>query len=410
MNGTRIDKLIADMCPNGVDFRELRSLLHKTSNIHWKDVGTTSFKYVDLASVHRITHAIRDSEVINSETAPSRAQRIIRKDDVLFGTTRPMLNRYCMVPEEYDGHICSTGYCVLRVKRDKLLPGFIYHLLGSARFRGFLEANEQGAGYPAISNRLLTKFRIPVPPVEVQREIVAVLDRFTALEAELEARRRQYQYYRDTVLTFDDASGTRVSKQASIRWTTLGDICEAVSSGGTPLSTRRDYYGGDVPWLRTGEVRYLDIHDTENRITEKGLAESAAKWIPKNCVIVAISGATAARVAINKIPLTTNQHCCNLQVDPGLANYRYVFHWLSREYEKLKALGRGARADLNGGIIKNYPIPVPPLEEQERIVAILDKFDALVHDLSSGLPAEIAARRKQYEHYRDRLLTFKECA
>jgi len=190
----------------------------------------------------------------------------------------------------------------------------------------------------------------------------------------------------------------------------LGEICKSVSSGGTPLSTRPDYYGGDIPWLRTQEVRYTDIHDTEIKITDKGLKESAAKWIPANCVIVAISGATAARSAINKIPLTTNQHCCNLEIDPTQANYRYVFHWVSNEYEKLKAFGQGARADLNSGLIKNYPIPIPPLEEQARIVAILDKFDALVNDLSSGLPAEIQARRQQYEHYRDRLLTFKEAA
>lgn len=191
---------------------------------------------------------------------------------------------------------------------------------------------------------------------------------------------------------------------------TLGEICKSVSSGGTPLSTRTDYYNGDIPWLRTQEVRYTDIHDTEVKITEKGLKESSAKWIPANCVIVAISGATAARSAINKIPLTTNQHCCNLEIDPAQANYRYVFHWVSKEYERLKAFGQGARADLNSGIIKTYPIPIPPLEEQERIVVILDKFDALVNDLSSGLPAELKARRQQYEHYRDRLLTFREAA
>ncbi len=154
----------------------------------------------------------------------------------------------------------------------------------------------------------------------------------------------------------------------------------------------------------------MDIHETEIKITKAGLAKSSAKWIPINCVIVAISGATAARSAINKIPLTTNQHCCNLEIDSTQANYRYVFHWVSREYEELKALGQGARCDLNAGIIRNYSIPVPPLAEQERIVAILDKFDALVNDLSSGLPAEIKARRLQYEHYRDRLLTFKEAS
>ncbi len=97
-----------------------------------------------------------------------------------------------------------------------------------------------------------------------------------------------------------------------------------------------------------------------------------------------------------------------MEIHPEKANYRYVFHWVSSQYQKLKALGQGARSDLNSGIIKSFPIPVPPLEEQARIVAILDRFDALCNDLSSGLPAEIEARRKQYEYYRDRLLAFRE--
>lgn len=191
---------------------------------------------------------------------------------------------------------------------------------------------------------------------------------------------------------------------------TLGEVCRAVSSGGTPLATQADYYGGDIPWLRTQEVVFTEVFDTEVKITDLGLASSSAKWIPPNCVIVAISGATAARVAINKIPLTTNQHCCNLEIDEDLANFRYVFHWLSREYRKLKALGQGARSDLNASIIKGFPIALPPLDAQNQIVSTLDKFDALVSDLSVGLPAELTARRKQYEYYRDRLLTFEEAA
>ena len=89
-----------------------------------------------------------------------------------------------------------------------------------------------------------------------------------------------------------------------------------------------------------------------------------------------------------------------------MVEYRYVFYWVKSQYEKLKGLGRGARADLSAEIIANYPIPVPPLEIQQKIVSILDRFDTLCNDLTSGLPAEIAARKKQYEHYRDRLLTF----
>lgn len=176
------------------------------------------------------------------------------------------------------------------------------------------------------------------------------------------------------------------------------------------MSSRRDYYGGNIPWLRTQEVDWNDIYDTEVKITEEGFRNSSVQWIPSNCVIVAMYGATAAKVAINKIPLTTNQACCNLHVDDRKANYRYVFHWLYSQYETLRALGRGSQSNINATIVREFSIPLPSLQEQARIVSILDRFDALCNDLSSGLPAEIEARRKQYEYYRDKLLTFKEKA
>lgn len=193
-----------------------------------------------------------------------------------------------------------------------------------------------------------------------------------------------------------------------VRWMKLGDLCRKVVSGGTPTASRSDYYNGVIPWLRTQEVDWKYIYDTGVKITQEGYNNSSAKWIPKNCVIVAMYGATAAKAAINKIPLTTNQACCNLEIDDNKASYKYVYYWLCKEYLALKALGQGSQNNINANIVKNYPIPVPPLFEQQRIVDILDRFDALCNDITSGLPAEIEARKKQYEYYRDKLLTFKE--
>ena len=148
---------------------------------------------------------------------------------------------------------------------------------------------------------------------------------------------------------------------------------------------------------------FSDIHETAVKITQTAIDETAAKWIPENCVIVAIFGATAGRSGINKIPLTTNQHCCCLEIDHEQALYRYVFHWVSMNYEKLKEMGQGARGDLNSGIIKGFQIPIPcpenpkkSLEIQAEIVRILDKF------------TELSARRKKYNYYRDQLLNFEE--
>ena len=117
-------------------------------------------------------------------------------------------------------------------------------------------------------------------------------------------------------------------------------------------------------------------------------------------------GATAAKACINKIPLTTNQACCNLQVDGQKAIYKYVYYWLCYEYRNLKALGEGSQSNLNAKKIKSYRIPLPPLLVQEKIVEILDKFNTLTNSLTEGLPREIALRHKQYEYYRDQLLAF----
>lgn len=184
-----------------------------------------------------------------------------------------------------------------------------------------------------------------------------------------------------------------------VEYKTIRDICKKIASGGTPTASKSEYYNGYIPWLRTQEVDWKDILDTEIKITELGYNNSSTKWIPKNCVIVAMYGATAAKVAINKIPLTTNQACCNLEIDERIAEYKYVYYWLCKEYINLKSLGQGSQHNINANIIKNYKLPVPPLEVQREIVRILDNFTFLTTELA----AELAARQKQYEYYKEYL-------
>ncbi len=185
-----------------------------------------------------------------------------------------------------------------------------------------------------------------------------------------------------------------------VEWKKIKDVCSNICSGGTPNTKNKDYYYGDIPWLRTQEVDWGNIYDTEIKISQKGLDNSSAKIIEKDCVIVAMYGATAAKVAINKIPLSTNQACCNLKINKDISCYRYVYYWLCKEYHKLKALGEGSQNNISGLKIKDYPIPIPSLSEQNRIVGILDTFT----DSIENLKQQIAQRRKQYEHYREILL------
>jgi type I restriction enzyme S subunit len=190
-----------------------------------------------------------------------------------------------------------------------------------------------------------------------------------------------------------------------VEYKTVEEICSKISSGGTPNTSRSDYYGGDIPWLRTQEVDWIDIMDTGIKITDEGLENSSAKWIPENCVIIAMYGATAAKVAINKLPLTTNQACCNLQVDENKAMYRFVYYWLCSKYEELKSLGQGSQSNINAKIVRDFPIPLPPLPIQQEIVRILDNFTELIAELESEIESEHIARKKQYEYYRNELLT-----
>lgn len=185
-----------------------------------------------------------------------------------------------------------------------------------------------------------------------------------------------------------------------VEWKTIKDICISICSGGTPSTSHKEYYNGSIPWLRTQEVDWTDVYDTEIKITEKAIANSTAKLIPSNCVIVAMYGATAAKVAINKIPLATNQACCNLEINASKADYKFVYQWLCKEYHNLKSLGEGSQHNINGKKVKEYPIPIPPLSEQNRIVSILDTFTESIENLKK----QISERKKQYEHYRDQLL------
>ena len=292
-----------------------------------------------------------------------------------------------------------------------------------------------GGTIQRLYNDNIAKAIITVPSLDVQNRIVNVLDNFEkicsdlniGLPAEIEAWQKQYEYYRDKLLTFAETGNTILSRAEQSRAeqsralikllqyvfgyaaVSLQDVVKKSCSGGTPKKGVSEYYeDGNIPWLRTQEVVFRDICKTECFITESAVKNSAAKWIPENCVIVAISGATAGRCAINKIPLTTNQHCLNLEVDPEMALYRYVYYCICAKQEELLAKKEGARGDLNSTRILSLQIDLPALEEQKRIVSILDRFDTICNDLTSGLPAEIEARQKQYEYYRDKLLTFEE--
>lgn len=163
--------------------------------------------------------------------------------------------------------------------------------------------------------------------------------------------------------------------------TRIGDICKKVCSGGTPTSSNPDYYDGGIPWLNTNEVNFCNIYSTNKTISEEGLNHSAAKYIPVNSIIVAMYGVTAGKCAVAKIPLTTNQACCNLVIDEEKAHYQYVYHFLKLQSDNLNKLANGgAQQNLNSIIIKKFKIALPSLYIQQRIASILSAYDNLIEN------------------------------
>ena len=341
----------------------------------------------------------KDAKVTSEDTS---AYKIVKKNWFVYSPSRIDVGSINYLRDQ-DQVIVSPMNVVFSVDETLVLPSYLLLYLQSRRGSwAILQKREgiEGMGRKLLPFDSFAKIPVPLPPLTIQQEIVRTLAIFTEhlgeLSAELSARKLQYEYYRNELLSFDN----------TVEWLPIETICKKIVSGGTPQSGNPDYYGGPIPWLRTQEVDWRDIYDTAEKITEAGFYNSSTKWIPANCVIVAMYGATAAKVAINRIPLTTNQACCNLIVDENKALYRYVFHYLSKEYYSLKALGQGSQNNINAQIIKQYKIPVPPIEVQKRIVDTLDSFDEICSDLNNGLPAEIESRQKQYEFYRDKLLSF----
>ncbi|MEK3852359.1 MULTISPECIES: restriction endonuclease subunit S [unclassified Paenibacillus] len=294
--------------------------------------------------------------------------------------------------------------------RSSLNPKYVSYFLRTKHFHDQIKKYISSGKISAINANGLSKAQIPIPPLKVQEEIVRILDILTELTAELTveltveltARKKQYTYYRDKLLSFDEDE---------VEWKALGEVAEKIYSGGTPKTGVTEYWeNGTIPWMSSGEVNLETVYATEKYITKSGLENSSAKFVPKNSIVIALAGQgkTRGKVARIRIDLTTNQSLAALTFDESKVNTDYIFHYLKTQYDNLRQIssGSGTRGGLNLQMISNYKIPIPTTSEQARIVSILDKFDALTSSITEDLPREIELRQKQFEYYRNMLLSF----
>ena len=286
---------------------------------------------------------------------------------------------------------------------------FVYYYL-KLKQTFMISKQQKGGGVPAISKKQMQDFEIPVPPIEVQSKIVEYLDNFTELEAELEkkleaeleARKKQYEYYRNQLLTFDG------ERSEGVKWMKLGDVGELIKGSGIQKS---DFVEEGYPCIHYGQLHtyFGTFADKNISFIKKDLYDKCRKAKYGDLIIASTSEDVDACCKATawlgeEVAISGDTHIFHHNQNPKYIAYFFQTDDFAKQKRKF-ALGVKV-VRVNSDNLAKIVIPIPSLEEQERIVSILDRFEALTTDLQQGLPAEIEARRQQYEYYREKLLTF----
>lgn len=387
---SRIDELIQQLCPNGVEYKPLgdivnildsqRKPISKEKRIPGK---------IPYYGANGIQGYVKDFIFDGIFLLIGEDGSVINKDG------SPVLNWA-------EGKIWVNNHAhILTEKKDIASLRFIFFFLQTYDVTPVVRGTP-----PKMTQQSLREIMIPVPPLPVQEEIVRILGKFTALEAELEAeleaRRKQYEFYRDQLLTFGD----------EVEWKPLGEVCDYVDyRGKTPQKTDKGIFLVTAKNIRRG---FIDYSTSKEYISKEDYATVMHRGKPEIGDVLITTEAPCGFVAqVDRPNIALAQRVIKYRSrNPELSNCFLKFFLLGKCFqEKLDKAATGSTVKgIKGSKLHKLTIPIPPLAEQERIVAILDKFDALVNDISSGLPAELEMRRKQYEYYRDRLLTFKPLA
>lgn len=409
---SRIEELIAQYCPHGVEFIELQELFD-TRNGYTPSRSNKTFWENGIVPWFRMDD-IRENGGILSKSIEYVSMEAVKGGNLfpagsIIVATSATIGVHALIEVPF---LCNQRFTTLQIKnkyQDRLIAKFIYYycfLLDE-----WCMNNTTKSSFASVDMRKFQHFKFPVPPLQIQEEIVRILDSFTQLEAELEAeleaRRKQYEYYRDSLLDSNNRN-----KHIDIRVVPLGELCE-ITRGASPRPISK-FITSDienaVPWIKIGDVEALGKYVTQTAqfITIEGAAKSR-EVRPGDFLLS--NSMSFGRPYISKINGCIHDGWLNITNFKRAFLPDYLYHLLRSakiQHQFESSVGSSTVSNLNSQIVARTVVEVPPLEEQERIVGILDKFDALVNDLTSGLPAEIAARRKQYEYYRDKLLSFKE--
>ena len=389
---SKIDDMIKNLCPDGVEYKPLgETCFYPKQGIDFNSLDENS--YVGVENLLKNKSGKTKSAFLPKTGCPIEYLR----NDILIGNIRPYLKKIWIA----DNNGGTNGDVVLiRIKKEYvnlLLPPFLYYLLSSDSFFEYDTQYSRGAKMPRGDRDMIAKYPIPLPPLPIQEEIVKILYGFTRLEAELEAelevRKKQYEYYCDKLLSFE---GMNMSQPGEIRLMAVSELCD-ISRGRVMSKKFLSDNPGNYPVYSSQTAN----DGVLGRISTFDYDGEYLTWTT--------DGANAGSVFHRKGKFSITNVCGLLRVKHAMVLPRYLFYILKKTAPSAVNSGMG-NPKLMSNMMGMIKIPVPAIKEQERIVSILDKFDALVNDFTIGLPAALTARRQQYEYYRDRLLSFKKRA
>ena len=400
----KLDKLIRELCSDGVKVFRLEEIAHYAkTRIDCKTINEDNYVGVE--------NLLQNKAGKTKATSVPTTGMVIayQKNDILIGNIRPYLRKVWLA--DCEGGTNGDVLTVQIEDTEKVIPQFLYYVLSSEKFFLYDIQNSKGAKMPRGSKDAVMKFEVPLPHLDVQREIVRMLDSYTEsvvelqrqLTAELAARKTQYSFYRDKLLTFN----------TPVEWKPMEKEFPFIRNG---------FVGTVTPYFTSEEqgVRYLEgtnIHDgviSDNEIiyVSKEFHQKHIRNELKNGDILMVqSGHVGECAVVDDKYAGANCHALIIMSNAGHCNSRFVMHYLrsTEGKSKLKKITTGGTVKhILASNMKKFMIPVPPLDVQSRIVNVLDNFEKICSDLNIGLPAEIEARQKQYEYYRDKLLTFAE--
>lgn len=387
---SKLDKLLRELCPDGVEYKTLGEIavdIYRGAGITRDQVtaeGTPCVRYGEIYTTYGVWF---DKCVSHTDESKLSSKKYFEHGDILFAITGESVDDIAKCCA-YIGHEkCLAGGDIVVLKHNQD-PKYLSYVLATTdarqqKSKGKVKSKVVHSSVPAIR-----EIKVPIPPIEIQREIVRILDDYTEnivelqnqLTAEITARQRQYTFYRNKLLTYD--SKTRIMP--------LKDVAEI--ERGTRVVRSQLTEDGLYPVF-------------QNALTPMGYNDKANRL--GNNTFLICAGA-AGQIGYSDVDFWAADDCYTFKCCEKLEN-RYLFHVLKNNQHRIDAQVRRASIPrISREAVGNIRIPILPLDVQSRIVNVLDNFEKICSDLNIGLPAEIEARQKQYEYYRDKLLSFKE--